>query len=278
MNKGIVYIIGGKKFSRWTLRSVISLRQNGGEAGKLPVHIHFIGDYYYEDKFNSLGCTCVRHSYDGKESFSPLHRRYRSVIMQETPFDKFVMLDSDTFVQGEFIDFFSLTPDEGIAGAEDGKFENHLQMARTFFLKKKLPIEETRKETLRLLNVDYGAKENFPTYYNCGSVCFSKKASAAIGAELIKVLESIQGDPLYYTHDDQLPFNSVVHRLGIEAASVNPIYNYTKSRMNKNKGLGTHDKIKSDVRIIHNRRCIDSDWIQKEPIEKILKQLTKGEE
>lgn len=275
MNKGIVYIIGGQKFSRWTLRSVISLRQNGGEAGKLPVHIHFIGDSYYENQFNSLGCTCIGHVPDGREAFTPLHRRYRSSIMQKTPFDKFVMLDSDTFIQGEFIDFFSLTPDEGIAGAEDGKFESHLQMARTFFLNKKLPMEKAREETLRLLDVDYGAKENFPTYYNCGSVCFSKRASEKIGKELIKVLEAIQDDPIYNTHDDQLPFNSVVHRLNIKAASINPIYNYTKSRMNKNKGLKLHDKVKDDVRIIHNRRCIESDWIDKTAIETVLKKLTE---
>lgn len=269
MNKGIVYIIGGNKFSRWTLRSVISLRRNGGEAGKLPVHIHFIGETYYTDQFNSLGCTCMRYPNNGKESFSPLHRRYRSIIMQETPFDKFVMLDSDIFIQGDFIDFFNLTPDEGIAGAEDGNFESHLQMARTFFLKKKLSIDETRKETLRLLNVDYGAKEKFPTYYNCGSVCFSKKASARIGVELIKVLESIQDDPLYYTHDDQLPFNSVVHRLGIEAASVDPIYNYTRSRMRKNKKLGKHDKIKERVCIIHNRHYPkEADWVNVDVIHK----------
>lgn len=275
MNKGIIYIIGGQKFSRWTLRSVISLRQNGGEAGGLPVHIHFIGNYHYEEQFNSLACTCIKHPYDGKEPFSPLHRRYRSFIMQETPFDKFVMLDSDTFIQGEFIDFFRLTPDEGIAGAEDGKYESHLQMAQSFFLKKKLSDADTRKETLRLLNVDYGAEFKFPTYYNCGSVCFSKMASEKIGKELIKVLEAIQDDPIYNTHDDQLPFNSVVHRLGIKAASVNPIYNYTKSRMNKNKGLKLHDTVKDDVRIIHNRRCIESDWIDKTAVEIVLKKLTE---
>jgi len=274
MNKGVIYIIGGQKFSRWTLRSVISLRQNAGEAGKLPVHIHFIGKYCYEDQFNSLGCTCIKHSYDGKEPFSPLHRRYRSAIMQETPFDKFVMLDSDTFIQGDFIDFFKLTPDDGIAGAEDGKFENHLQMARSFFLKKKLSTDEVRKQTIRLLYVDYGAKEDFPPYYNCGSVCFSKKASEKIGKELFAVLAAIQNDPIYNTHDDQLPFNSVVHRLKINAASINPIYNYTRSRMKGNQKKGIHDKIKEDVRIIHNRHYArEADWINTEPIEAELNRL-----
>lgn len=275
MNRGILYIIGGKKFSRWTLRSVISLRQNGGEAGSLPVHIHFLGDCYYEEQFNKLTCTCIQHKIDPKDSFTCLHRRYRSQIMQEVPFDKFVMLDSDTYVQGDFIEFFKLTADDGIGGAEDGKFENHLQMARNFFLKKKLSTENARKETLRLLKVDYGGKEEFPVYYNCGSVCFSKSASNKIGRELIQVLESIQDDPIYNTHDDQLPFNSVVHRLGIKAASLNPIFNYTKSRMLKNKRLNLHDKVKNDVRIIHNRRCIESDWIVKDSVEAILKELTE---
>jgi len=257
------------------MQSVLSLRRNGGLAGKLPVHIHFLGDCYFVDQFNELACTCIHHPRENpKESFTCLHRRHRSVIMQETPFEKFVMLDSDTFIQGDFIDFFKLTPDNGIGGAEDGNFESHLQMARNFFLRKKIPMQETQEEVKRLLNVDYGEKKDFPVYYNCGSVCFSKSASAKIGAELVKVLEKIQDEKIYNTHDDQLPFNSVVHRLGIEAASLNPIFNYTRSRMKKNKNKGIHDKIKSDVKIIHNRHYPkEADWVNVQSIHEECERL-----
>ena len=53
--------------------------------------------------------------------------------MQEVPFDRYIMIDADTFIQGDFYDMFNLIPKNGVAGIKDGNFENHLQMAKFLF-------------------------------------------------------------------------------------------------------------------------------------------------
>jgi lipopolysaccharide biosynthesis glycosyltransferase len=260
MNRGIIYIIGGKKYAEWTLKSIISLRRNGGGAGELPVHIHFIGKYEFEEIFNQLGCTCILHASD--EMSHHVHRKTKSIVMEKhIPFDQYIMIDADTFVQGDFMDMFDLIPEGGVAGIEDGNFQSHLQMAEFLFLRKKKgrPVRELVKE---MLNVDYGAEEQFPPYFNVGVIGFSREASAAVGAPLFDLLYNLSKNDHYNPHDEQLPMNSIFHRQQIPAVAVDPIFNYTRSRMRKNKKLGIHDTVKGNVRIIHNRHYPkEADWI-----------------
>lgn len=272
MNKGIVYIISGKKYTRWALRSIISLRQNGGQAGKLPVHVHFLGDYFYEDHLNNLGCTCLHHEFDDKLSPTQNHRKCKGTVMQEVPFDKYVMIDADTFVQNDFIDMFDKIPDEGVAGIEDGNFESHLQMGEFLFIKGK--VKDSRQFIKEQLKVDYGDEnKSFPPYYNVGIIGWSYTASYQVGEELFNLLDRLQQNPNYNPHDEQLPMNSILHHKNIPAVAISPLYNYTKSRLKKNRLQDKHEDIKNKIKIIHNRSCIESEWIDAKPVEDVLKRM-----
>jgi len=274
MNKGIVYIVGGKKYARWALRSVISLRQNGGQAGQLPVHVHFLGDYFYEDHFNLLGCTCLHHEFDSELSGTQNHRKCKGSVMQEVPFDKYIMIDADTFVQNDFIDMFNQIPDEGVAGIEDGNFESHLQMGKFLFIKGK--VDNPGAFIKECLDVDYeDQNDSFPPYYNVGVIGWSYSASCKVGKDLFTLLDKLQKLPNYNAHDEQLPMNSILYHYKIPSVAICPTYNYTKSRLKKNRKNGTHEEIKGTVKVIHNKSCIESDWINARSVEEVLDRLMK---
>jgi len=272
MNKGIVYIIGGKRYARWALRSVISLRENGGRAGQMPVHVYFMGDYIYEDEFNDMSCSCIQVS-EEKPSRN-VHRRSKAIVMETIPFDKYIMIDADTYIQNDFYDMFDLIPDDGIAGIEDGNFESHLQMAKFLFVKGK--VGDVRQFALDTLNVDYGSDKTFPPYFNVGVIGLSRGASKIMGKRLLPLLERLQKNENYNPHDEQLPMNSVMHRFNIPAVAIDPLFNYTKSRTAKNRKSGLHEKIKDRIKIIHNKSCIESDWIDNTRVETLLKERTNG--
>jgi len=268
MNKGIVYIIGGRKYAKWALQSILSLRKNGGKAGKLPVHVHFIQNVEYSETFNLLGCTCINWPIEQKLSHHA-HRITKSLVMQNQMFDKYVMIDADTFVQGDFYDMFNLIPDDGVAGIEDGNFESHLQMAKFLFLTKHADKKNARNIVKELLGVDYGSGEDFPPYYNVGVIGFSSHASKTVGEELFSLLEKLSASKLYNQHDEQLPMNAVMYHKNIIGVAIDPIYNYTRSRMRNNKKKGIHDQIKDNVRIIHNRHYSkEADWVDVQSIHK----------
>lgn len=272
MNKGIVYIVGGRKYSKWTLQSILSLRKNGGRAGQQPVHIHFLGEPFFEDHFNDLGCSIIHHH---NAPSHHAHRKLKSVVMHEIPFDKYIMIDADTFIQGDFYELFDLIPENGVAGIEDGNFESHLQMAKFLFVTKhaKGDIRSLVKE---MLGVDYGAKESYPPYFNVGVIGLTKSASKTIGRELYLLLVKLSENKAYNTHDEQLPMNAIMHLNGIPAIAVDPAFNYTRSRMRKNKKLGKHDKIKDKVCIIHNRHYPkEADWVNVKRIHEECDNLLK---
>ena len=266
MNKGIVYIIGGEKYARWTLKSVISLRQNGGRGGKQPVHIHFIGKLFLEDHFNDLGCSVISHTVEAPSHHA--HRKLKSIVMQQVPFERYIMIDADTFIQGDFYELFNLIPDNGVAGIEDGNFESHLQMAKFLFLTKHAKKLPTASLVLEMLGVDYSSKENFPPYFNVGVIGLTKSASITIGEKLYPLLVKLSENKAYNTHDEQLPINSIMHLNDIPAIAVNPTFNYTRSRMKKNKKSGKHNWIKEKVLIIHNRHYPkEASWVDLKPME-----------
>ncbi len=265
MNKGIVYIIGGRKYAKWALQSILSLRRNGGRAGQQPVHIHFIGELFFTDQFNDLGCSVIPHDVDAPSHHA--HRKLKSVVMQEVPFDRYIMIDADTFVQGDFYELFDLIPENGVAGIEDGNFESHLQMAKFLFLNKVAKGQNVRLLVQTMLKVDYGVGGPFPPYFNVGVIGLSKNASKIIGEELYPLLLELSKITFYNPHDEQLPMNSIMHRHGVPAIAVDPIYNYTRSRMRKNKKAGDHEKIKRGVCIIHNRHYPkEADWVDTKSI------------
>lgn len=260
VNRGIVYIVGGRKYAKWALQSVLSLRENGGRAGKQPVHIHFIGELFFVNHFNDLGCTIISHTVDAPSHH--VHRKLKSIVMQEIPFDQYIMIDADTFVQGDFYELFDLIPNSGVAGIEDGNFESHLQMAKFLFLNKHANGMDVRALVQDMLKVDYGSNSTFPPYFNVGVIGLSRHASMIIGKELYGLLVELCDNKYYNPHDEQLPMNAVMYRNGIDAIAVDPKFNYTRSRMNKNKKNGRHDEIKSDIRIVHNRHYPkEADWI-----------------
>lgn len=270
MNKGIVYIVGGEKYAKWALKSILSLRENGGRAGQQPVHINFLGELFFEDQFNDLGCSVIPHN-DAPSHHA--HRKLKSVVMQEVPFDRYVMIDADTFIQGDFYEMFDLIPDDGVAGIEDGNFQSHLQMAKFLFVTKhaKGDIRSLVKE---MLGVDYGTEESFPPYFNVGVIGLTKSASKTIGKELYTLLVKLSENKAYNPHDEQLPMNAIMHLNGISAIAVDPIYNYTRSRMKNNKKKGIHDNIKDNVRIVHNRHYSkEADWINMTPVEIRMKEI-----
>ncbi len=272
VNKGIIYIISGQKYARWALRSIISLRQNGGEAGKLPVHVHFLGEYIYEDQLNSLGCTCHYHDLNKDLSMTQNHRKCKGSVMNGISFDKYIMIDADTFVQNDFIDMFNRIPNDGVTGIEDGNFDSHLQMGKFLFIKGK--VDDAREFIKNCLRVDYGiTDDSFPPYYNVGVIGWSSGASHIVGEELFKLLSTLQKNPNYNSHDEQLPMNSILYHHKIPANTIDPTYNYTKSRLKKNKMKGIHDEIKESIKIIHNKSCIESDWINPKPVEEELERL-----
>ena len=265
MNKGIIYIIGGRKYAKWALYSILSLRKNGGRASVLPIHVHFIGSYEFIDQFNNLGCSAILHSTDGLSHH--IHRKIKSVVMQEVPFEKYIMIDADTFVQGDFYDMFDLIPEDGVAGIEDGNFESHLQMARFLFLTRHADKKNVRSIVKELLGVDYGSEEDFPPYYNVGVIGFSAHASVIVGGELCPLLEKLSTSKLYNQHDEQLPMNAIMYHKKIYGIAIDPVYNYTRSRMRNNKKKGLHDNVKKNIRIIHNRHYPkEADWIDFESI------------
>lgn len=260
MNKGIVYIIGGKKYAKWALQSVLSLKRNGGRAGQQPVHIYFLGELFYEDHFNDLGCSVIPREVDVPSHHA--HRKLKSIVMQEIPFEKYVMIDADTFVQGDFYEMFDLIPDRGVAGIEDGNFESHLQMAQFLFLTKHAKGKDVRSTVHKMLDVDYGIEADFPPYFNVGVIGMSQSASQIIGNKLYDLLVELSQNKMYNTHDEQLPMNSIMHKNNIPAIAVDPIFNYTRSRMRKNIKLGIHDEVKDNVLIIHNRHYPkEADWV-----------------
>lgn len=278
MNKGIVYIIGGRKYAKWALQSILSLRRNGGRAGQQPIHIHFIGKLFFTDQFNDLGCSVIPHDVDAPSHHA--HRKLKSVVMQEVPFDRYIMIDADTFIQGDFYELFDLIPENGVAGIEDGNFESHLQMAKFLFLTKHANVYylrgmgDTRSLVKEMLGVDYSTKEDFPPYFNVGVIGLTKSASITIGEKLYPLLVKLSGDKNYNTHDEQLPMNSIMHLNNIPAIAVDPVFNYTRSRMRKNKKLGKHDGIKNGVRIIHNRHYPkEADWVNVDVIHKECENL-----
>ncbi len=272
MNKGIIYIVGGKKYARWALQSILSLRRNGGRGGQQPVHIHFIGELFFADQFNDLGCSVIPHGVDAPSHHT--HRKLKSVVMQEVPFDRYIMIDADTFIQGDFYDLFNLIPENGVAGIEDGNFESHLQMARFLFLNKHAKGMEARPLVTDMLGVDYGSQENYPPYFNVGVIGLTQSASITIGKELYPLLVNLGENQFYNSHDEQLPMNSIMHRHKIKAIAVDPIYNYTRSRMKKNMNESTHEQIKDNVRIIHNRHYPkEADWIDFSVIQSELKEI-----
>ena len=272
MHQGIVYIIGGKKYAKLALASVLSLRKNGGRASNSVIQIHFMGKFEFKEQFEKFDCICIKHSSD-KTSHS-VHRKLKSSIMQNIEFDRYIMIDADTFVQGDFYDMFDLIPENGVASIEDGNFENHLQMAKFLFLTKHADKKNVRNIVKEMLGVDYGLEEKFPPYYNVGVIGFSSYASKIIGRELLPLLEKLSSDNRYNPHDEQLPMNAIMHLNNIQGAIIDPVYNYTRSRMKKNKKLDIHDNIKENIRIIHNRRYEnESDWIDFSPIKKELEKL-----
>ncbi len=273
MNKGIVYIIGGRKYAKWALQSILSLRRNGGRAGQQPVHIHFLGELFFEDQFNDLGCSVIPHNTDASHH---AHRKLKSMVMQEVPFDRYVMIDADTFIQGDFYDLFDLIPENGVAGIEDGNFESHLQMAKFLFLNKTAKGQDARLLVQTMLKVDYGAKEDFPPYFNVGVIGMTKPASITIGKKLYPLLVELSEIIFYNPHDEQLPMNSIMHLNGIPTIAVDPIYNYTRSRMRNNKKKGIHDETKDNVRVIHNRHYPkEADWVDVGSIHKECEELIK---
>lgn len=266
MNKGIVYIIGGKKYAEWALKSVLSLRRNGGRVGKQPVHIHFIGELFLVNQFNDLGCAVIPHGIDAPSHHA--HRKLKSIVMQEVPFERYIMIDADTFVQGDFYEMFDLIPEDGVAGIEDGNFKSYLQMAKFLFVNKHAKGMNIQSLVKDALNVDYGSEESFPPYFNVGVIGLTQSASVAIGKELYPLLAALGENKFYNPHDEQLPMNSIMHLNQIEAIAVDPIYNYTRSRMKKNIKEGTHDKIKNNIRVIHNRHYPkEAEWIDLKSIQ-----------
>ncbi len=261
LKNGIIYILCGEKFCRWGLRSVVSLKRNAPKCSKLPINVYFINEIIYQEQFESLGCSCILIDSPSDRSVRHSHRLTKSIVMQHNEFDRYVMIDADTYVQNNFDDIFNLIPESGIAGIEDGNFQSHLQMADLLFVKGKTP--NTRELVKKSLNVDYGADEEFPPYYNVGVFALTKSASIILGQKLEALIKKLYDNPSYNPHDEQLPINSIMHLKKIPAASIDPIFNYTKSRMKKNIGNGTHDSIKHKIKIIHNRSCIDSEWIKK---------------
>ena len=270
MNQGIVYIVGGKKYAKLALTSVLSLRKNGGRASSSTVQIHFMGEFEFKEQFEKLGCICIKHSLN-KISHST-HRKLR--FTYNTSFDRYIMLDADTFIQGDFYDIFNLIPENGIAGVEDGNFENHLQMAKFLFLTKYADKKNVRNIVKEMLGVDYGLQENFPLYCNGGMIGISSYASILLEKKILPLLEKISSDKRYNIHDDQLPMNAIIYLNNIQIVAIDPTYNYTRSRMKKNKKLNIHDNIKKNIKIIHNRRYEkESDWIEFSSIKKELEQL-----
>lgn len=276
MNKGVVYIIGGEKYAKMALASILSLRKNGGRAGKQPIHVYYMGEVFFDGAFNNLGCSIIPCSCNKISQGG--HRLVKSTVMQEVSFDKYIMIDADTFVQGDFYELFDLIPEDGVAGIGDGNFQSHLQMAEFLFLnkngKKKGEIRETVKE---LLGVDYGEEINFPPYFNVGVLGLSLSASKKIGEKLYPLLEALSATGIYNPHDEQLPLNSILYHDEIPAVEVNPIFNYTRSRMKHNIKNGTHDSIKDTIRVIHNRHYPkEANWIDTksiiEEVEKLIKQ------
>lgn len=272
MTRGIIYIIGGRKYAIMAMQSVLSLRKNGGKAANLPIHIHFIGDIIFNEQFNSLKCNLIKHN--DLEISHHTHRKIKSIVMQNPGFDQHIMIDADTFVQGDFYSLFDCIPENGVAGIEDGNFGSHLQMAKFLFLTKHAPKDEVRSIVYNMLSVDYGSDSQFPPYYNVGVIGFSKNASIIIGTHLLPLLEKLSLNKFYNTHDEQLPINAIMHLFGIKGIACDPIYNYTRSRMRKNKKEGTHDNIKSNVRIIHNRHyATEADWVDIKSIHDACKEI-----
>lgn len=260
MNKGVVYIVGGRKYATWALRSILSLRQNGGRGGKQPVHIHFLGELFFEDQFNDLGCAVIPHDVGVPSHHA--HRKLKSIVMQQIPFERYVMIDADTFIQGDFYELFNLIPENGVAGIEDGNFKSHLQMAKFLFVNKHAKKMDIRLLVKDMLNVDYGSEEKFPPYFNVGVIGLTQSASTTIGKELYPLLMDLSKNKFYNPHDEQLPMNSIMHRNNIPAVAVDPIFNYTRSRMKKNQKSGQHDAVKDNIRIIHNRHYLkEADWV-----------------
>ena len=252
--------MGGRKFAKWALQSILSLRKNGGHSGQLPVHIHVMGEPFFTNQFNDLGCSVIPRDID--TASQQAHRKLKFVVMQETPFDRYIMIDADTFIQGDFYELFDLIPENGVAGIEDGNFESHLQMAKFLFLNKHAKGQDLRLLVQSMLHVDYGADETFPPYFNGGVLGLSRTASITIGKELYPLLLELSKNKYYNLHDDQLPMNSIMHRHGVPAIAVDPVFNYTRSRMRKNKKSGEHDRIKDGIRIIHNRHYLqEADWV-----------------
>lgn len=269
MNNGIIYIVGGHKYARWTLRSVLSLKQNAKHAGQLPIHVHFMGDPIYENQLNNLGCTCICHPMNKNLSGTQNHRKTKAEVMQSIVFEKYVMIDADTFVQGDFIDMFDQIPRDGIAGIIDGNFQSHLQMAKFLFIKGK--VDDIRKFVLEVTGVDYGLSENFPPYFNVGVIGMAKKASCKLGEKLFPLLDKLQQNPNYNPHDEQLPMNAIMYLEEIPAIAVDPIYNYTRSRMKANIKSGLHETVKDNVRIIHNRHFPkEATWVDQSKVNKEL--------
>ncbi len=273
MNKGFVYIIDGTKYSRWALRSVLSLRSFGGESSNLPVIVYFLNDYCFVDQFNELSCVCIKLPPADKKSIRKQHRMAKAIVMGIVPFEKYIMIDADTFVQGDPSEMFDLIPDDGIAGIEDGNFQSHLQMARFLFVKS--GVADVRDFVIHCLGVDYGDEtQKFPPYYNVGVFGLSQAASQCLSKHMQPLFEKLHSSLYYNPHDEQLPINSIMHKNSITGVAINPIFNYTKSRLKKNLSNKTHDDIKDSVRVIHNRKCVESDWI-KEKAGAINQQLEK---
>ena len=191
--------------------------------------------------------------------------------MQTVPFDNYIMIDADTYIQNDFYEMFDLIPENGVAGIEDGNFESHLQMAKFLFVKGKVP--SVNDFIIDTLDVDYSRDAVFPPYFNVGVIGLSQKASCTMGKHLFPLLEKLQTNEHYNPHDEQLPMNAVMFRHGIPAIAIDPIFNYTKSRMVKNRKGGLHEEVKNKVKIIHNKRCIESDWINNISVEKALAKM-----
>jgi len=257
MHRGVIYILSGEKFCKWGLRSIISLRKNA--SSDLPIHVYFIDQILFQQQFEMLGCKCIMIESPANQSVRHSHRLTKALVMQQNEFDQYVMIDADTLVQGNFDQIFKLLPANGVAGIEDGNFVSHLQMADFLFIKKSVP--DTREFVKEMLGVDYSSEGPFPPYYNVGVFALTKEASVIVGQELEVLIKKLHGNKHYNPHDEQLPINSILHLKKIPAASIDPLFNYTKSRMKKNIANGTHDSIKGRIKVIHNRSCIESEWL-----------------
>ena len=286
-DRAVIYCVLGDKYAKMAFKSASSLRKNAEAMANIPIYVYHIGDsFFLKESFDELGCRSigidpmkVRESIPVKApcywcdswihpvttdlSNTQRSRLTRALIMVSPPSVRNVMLDADTFVQNDFTGLFDLMQKGGVVGVEDGNFDSHLGMAKRLFFKKK--VNDSAKFIKEHLGVDYSIKppSRYAPYFNMGVFGFHAcQNTRSLGAwwwnKMLELYEVPEHDPF----DDQLLMNAGLTQFKIPTISVNPIFNYTRSRMKNNMKSGLHEKVKDQVRIIHNRRLGECEWIK----------------